>query len=108
MQMDLSARQIMNGIVPITRFNRGEAAKIFEEVAASGTKVVLKNNTPACVLMSPEEYMRLSELLEDYALALEAEERIAKGGSTTSMEDVMRECGITEEELEGADEVELE
>lgn len=37
-----------------------------------------------------------------------AEERIAKGGSTTSLEDVMRECGITEEELANADDVELE
>lgn len=45
---------------------------------------------------------------EDDMLLKLAEERIAKGGSTTSLEDVMRECGITEEELANADDVELE
>ena len=43
--------------VPITQFNRGLAGKIFEDVKKQGAKVVMKNNTPECVLMSPEEYL---------------------------------------------------
>ena len=43
--------------VPITLFNRGLAGKIFEEVKQQGSKVVMKNNTPECVLLSPEEYL---------------------------------------------------
>ena len=41
--------------VPITQFNRGLAGKIFEDVKKQGAKVVMKNNTPECVLTSPEE-----------------------------------------------------
>ncbi len=44
---------LMDSLVPVSRFNRGEAGKIFEEVSKYGTKIVLKNNTPACVLVSP-------------------------------------------------------
>ena len=47
--------------VPITQFNRGLAGKIFEDVKKQGAKVVMKNNTPECVLMSPEEYLSLME-----------------------------------------------
>lgn len=39
--------------VPISLFNRGQAGKIFEEVRQSGAKVVMKNNTAECVLLSP-------------------------------------------------------
>ncbi|HBN86090.1 MAG TPA: prevent-host-death protein, partial [Clostridiales bacterium] len=44
----------INSIVPISRFNKGEANKIFDEVKQSGFKIVMKNNTPACILISPE------------------------------------------------------
>ena len=51
--------------VPISLFNRGQAGKIFEEVKRFGAKVVMKNNNPECVLLSPEEYIELMEKLED-------------------------------------------
>ena len=39
---------MMKAMIPITRFNRGEANKIFDEVEASGYKVVVKTiNLPA-------------------------------------------------------------
>ena len=46
----------IKSLVPISRFNKGEANKIFEEVRESGFKIVLKNNSPACVLLTPETY----------------------------------------------------
>ena len=60
----IPAAEIMKSMIPITRFNRGEASRIFDEVASSGTKIVVKNNRPACVLMSPEQYTELMELKE--------------------------------------------
>ena len=36
----INASTIMRSIVPITRFNRGEANKIFDEVESSGMKIV--------------------------------------------------------------------
>ena len=56
---EMSVLGVMKSIVPITRFNKGEASRIFDEVEAGGTKVVMKNNRPACILMSPEKYESL-------------------------------------------------
>ena len=62
--------------MPISNFNKGGAAKIFEEVKKSGTKYVFKNNLPECVLISPERYDQLLERLFDMELYIEAMERI--------------------------------
>ena len=54
--------------VPISSFNKGIAGKIFREVRATGAKVVIKNNVPECVLISPEEYVQLMDELSDARL----------------------------------------
>lgn len=106
---EMSVMSVMKSIVPITRFNKGEANRIFEEVEASGTKVVMKNNKPACILMSPEKYESLMEMLSDYILQEEAETRMQHFDEkeTISQEEMMESLGITEEDLEDV-EVELE
>lgn len=58
-------KQISNKTVSISDFNRGLAGRIFDDVKANGSKVVLKNNTPECVLISPDEYSELIDELED-------------------------------------------
>lgn len=100
---------IMNSMVPISRFNKGEASKIFDEVASSGTKIVIKNNRPACVLLSPAQYESLMEMLSDSLLYTEAEKRMATNNDseTLSYEAVMEELGITQKELDDID-VEIE
>ena len=72
---NMSVVGMMNSMIPITRFNKGEATKIFDEVELSGTKIVVKNNKPACVLISPSQYERLMEMLSDYMLYTDAENR---------------------------------
>jgi len=107
-ERNTSIREVMDAIVPITRFNRGEASKIFDEVNTRGVKIVLKNNAAACVLVKPERYDEMVEALEDYALFFEAERRMkATGTETVSHTDVMKEFCIREEDLEGV-EVEIE
>ena len=49
----MSLVEMMNALVPITRFNKGEANRIFEEVESTGIKIVVKNNKPSCILISP-------------------------------------------------------
>jgi PHD/YefM family antitoxin component YafN of YafNO toxin-antitoxin module len=104
-----SVKDIVDAIVPITRFNRGEASKIFDEVSARGVKVVLKNNMPACVLVQPERYEEMVEALENYALYFEAERRVrdTELGQTIPSEAVMERLGVSGEELRGI-EVEIE
>ena len=105
----ISTIGMMKKIVPITRFNKGEANKIFDEVQSTGTKIVMKNNRPACVLVSPEQYESLIEMLSDYLLVTEADRRMAANhdAENISHEDMMRSLGITREELDAVD-VEIE
>ncbi len=97
----MSVVNMMNAMVPITRFNKGEAAKIFDEVESTGTKIVVKNNRPACVLISPTQYEMLMEILSDYALYAEAEKRMAVNNDAENLphEEMLRELGLTDADL---------
>lgn len=100
---------VLKSLVPISRFNKGEANRVFDEVRETGIKVVLKNNSPTCVLLSPEVYEDMLETIEDYRLLLVADERMkaAKVEDFVSVEAVMRELGITKADVEAA-KVEIE
>ena len=54
-----TATQILKNFVPISRFNKGEAGKIIEEVKRDGIKVIVKNNAPECVMLTVEAYDKL-------------------------------------------------
>jgi len=109
MHNHISISGIMNSLVPISRFNKGEANKIFEEVRETGFKIVLKNNSPACVLLTPETYEQMLETIENYRLFVEAEKRMenAKAEDFIPAEKAMQKLGISETDLDGT-EVELE
>ena len=96
--------------VPITQFNRGLAGKIFEEVKATGAKVVMKNNTAECVLLSPEEYVRLMDEVNDARLLATAAERMANydPASLIPEEKVWDRLGLIQEDLDSIGEVEFE
>ena len=96
--------------VPISSFNRGLAGKIFEDVQRSGAKVVMKNNAAECVLLAPDEYIRMIDELNDARLLTIAMERMAHydPSKTLSMEEVDARLGFTEEDLTGWEDVEFE
>ena len=96
--------------VPITHFNRGLAGKIFEEVKATGAKVVMKNNAAECVLLSPDEYVRLMDEVNDARLLAIASERMANYDPSTLIpeEEVWERLGITQEDIDSIGEVEIE
>lgn len=107
-----TVRSAIENTVSISQFNRGQAGKIFEEVKQSGAKVVMKNNVPECVLMSPEQYIALLDALEDAKLEALAMERLShydpEKTKTIPWEEVLREQGITQEELDAMEDVEFE
>ena len=71
--------------------------------------IVLKNNQPAAIILSPSEFQRLSEIEEDYTLLLETTRRLKEdSSSTSSREDVMSELGISEADLAAAGDVVME
>lgn len=96
--------------ISITQFNRGLAGKIFQEVKQSGAKVVMKNNTPECVLISPDEYVRLMDEVNDARLLALAVKRMENfnPNNTISEKQVMEELGVSEEDLSDFAEVEFE
>ena len=105
-----SIRGAIENTVPISQFNRGLAGQIFEDVRRSGAKVVMKNNAAECVLLSPEEYIRLLDELADAQLLAEANQRVAgmDKSKLLSQSDVEQALGITPDDYAQAPEVELE
>lgn len=105
----MSVTGMLKTMVPISRFNKGEANKIFDEVETEGTKIVVKNNKPACVLISLAQYESLMEMLSDFILREEAEDRMEHydASENRTQEQMLQEFGIIRSELDAVD-VELE
>ena len=101
---------ILNTLIPITQFNRGQAAKIFDRLRTEKRLIVLKNNQPSAVILSPEEYERLAEIEENYKLLVEADKRLKKNEGIPSipMEQVLDKLGISDEEVSDGEEVNIE
>lgn len=101
---------ILNSIVSISRFNKGEANKIFEEVNETGLKIVVKNNKPTCVLITPEVYQDMIEQIEDFKLYIEAERRMKKATEDDYIDEneILKQFGITEGQIEKFNDVEIE
>lgn len=101
---------VLNSLISITQFNKGQASKIFDRLRTERQLVVLKNNTPSAVILSPEEYERLAKIEEDYLLLLLAQQRIANGDMehTVTFNDAMVDLEISETELNEAEDVKIE
>ena len=101
---------LLQSLVPISQFNKGQAAKIFDRLHSERELIVLKNNQPSAVILSPEEYTRLMQIEEDYFLLLEANKRMEANGNnkTISFDSVMSDLGISEDELLDTEDLDIE
>jgi PHD/YefM family antitoxin component YafN of YafNO toxin-antitoxin module len=106
---EISLSNTLDAVVPITRFNRGEANKIFEELKESGCKVVVKNNIPSCVMLTPERFKAMVDMIEDQALLAIAEARMEHDTEEArSFKDVLARDGLTLADIDAMEDVELE
>ena len=103
----LNTVNVLDSIIPISQFNKGQANKIFSDVKKVGTKIVVKNNVPECILMSPQNYKQMMEEYEDAILAAEAVKRLSQKTKYIRQDDVMKEFGLTASDLDDV-EVNLE
>lgn len=106
-----SVTNIAKSLVPISQFSKGQASRIFDRLHNESQLIVLKNNQPTAFILSPDEYDRLTEIEEDYALLLEAYERLENHEEDEPgipMSEVMAHLGITEEDLDEAGDVVIE
>ena len=91
--------------VPISCFDERGASRIFDVVEHVGPTVVMNNDHPVCVLLSPRQYEAMTEMLSDTLLLEEAESRMSMNDDTKdiSQEEMMRALGIRQEELDAID-----
>ena len=96
----LNTVNILDSIIPISQFNKGQANKIFSDVKKYGTKIVVKNNVPECILMGPQKYQQMMEEYEDAILAAEADKRLNEKVEYTKHEDLMKKFGLSSSDLD--------
>ena len=96
-----SVLSVIQNTVLISYFNRGLAGRIFKDVKANGAKVVLKYNTAECVLLAPDEYIRIIDEINDSHLEVIALDRLSHFDPVTLIpeEEVWKHLGITEDDL---------
>ena len=96
--------------IPLSHFNRGMAGKIFSEVKTHGSKVVMKNNNPEVVLVPPDEYLEITDALNDYLLLTMAVKRMESYDplKVITEAEMDKRLGITQEDLDSIGEVEIE
>ena len=104
------AANVLQSLVSISQFNKGQAAKIFDKLQTQRELIVLKNNQPSAIILSPEEYTRLIEIEEDYLLLLEANKRLEDNGDkkTIPMSIVLKNLGISDDEIDKIEDVDIE
>lgn len=61
--MNLS--DIIKDTISASQFTEDNAERIFADVRSSGPKLVMMDDVPVCVLMAPDEYIRLIRLVDE-------------------------------------------
>jgi PHD/YefM family antitoxin component YafN of YafNO toxin-antitoxin module len=103
----MASAEMLDALVPISRFNKGEASKIMDEVQHAGYKIVVKNNVPACVMVSPERYKQMMERVENEHLLSLALQRLSNdNGIYHTTEAVLSELGISQADIDSLPEPE--
>ena len=102
--------ETLSSLVPITQFNKGQASRIFDRLKTEKQLIVLKNNSPAAVILSPDEYIKMSEIIEEHRLITEAQARLKnnEGKKALTFDEVMSACGISESDIDNAEDLEIE
>lgn len=100
----MGGANLLDHLVSVSEFNHGGASKAFNAVSDGNPLVVLKNNKPSAVIISPNDYRKLTEAQEDFALYLEAKERLANAnGEYLTHEDVFGEPAFNYSDADLAD-----
>ncbi len=101
----ISTMDMINSLIPISLFNRGQASRIFDRLKKERQLIVLKNNQTSAIILSPEEYERLSEIEENYTLLMEAERRLDANKNVTGIpeSEVLDHLGLSQKDIDEAE-----
>ena len=79
----------LDNLVSVSELSHGGVSRTLGRVSDNNPVVVMRNNKPAAVVITPDDYKRYTEAEEDFALYLEAADRIKHDdGKRLSMKDV--------------------
>ena len=100
----------LHSLVSISQFSKGQAIKVFNRLQEESQLIVLKNNAPVAVLLSPEEFTRLIEIEENYHLPTLAQERLSNNNIDNAIPEpeMIASLGITENEINAANDISLD
>lgn len=97
----------LKNMVSFSEFNRGQAGKIFDEVKNKGSKIVVKNNNPECVLISVDDYINMIDEINDMRALLMATDRMNNFDGnlkdTFSQEEVEKIFGVKTNDCDGVE-----
>lgn len=99
-----------NKTVPFSAFNEGRAGEIFAEVRRSGPRIVMNGSEAEGVIVPMDEYGLMTLDHDDIRLIAIADERMSHFdmSRTITQEEMDRRLGITDADLEGWEDIELE
>lgn len=114
--------EVVEHLIPISAFSKGQTAKVIEEVAETNAQyIILKNNQPKAMLISLEQFKNIADKAEKFEALMEKveEQRLLKlaekvmknfdENKMISHEEMLRELGLTEVEINAEiDNVEIE
>ena len=92
----------------ISDLNRGNARKVIEKVKDNTSVYIMKNNVPEAVMVSVDVFNEIRELLLYKIVAERVAEYEANPKDVITQEELDKELGISEADLEGWENVELE
>ena len=100
----------MSHIVSCSQFSGAQTEQIFERLIEKRQLVVCNESAPIAVLLSPEEYVRLMDELNDARLLAVASERMAHYDPSKLISEEEMNCrlGVTEDDLKDFESVEIE
>ncbi|KAB8289080.1 toxin-antitoxin system subunit antitoxin [Bifidobacterium ramosum] len=82
----------LDNLVSVSELSHGGVSRTLGRVSDDNPVVVMRNNKPAAVVITPDDYKRYTEAEENFALYLEAVDRMKHDdGERRTMTDVFGE-----------------
>lgn len=79
----------LDNLVSVSDLSHGGVSRTLNQVSDNNPVVVMRNNKPSAIIISPEDFKRYTQAEENFALYLEAVERDNEdGGTRRTMDDV--------------------
>lgn len=105
----MNTATLLDNIVPTSAFSQGKSAKCFEKVSDGAPVIVMKNNAPYRVVVTPADFARMAELEEDNELLTMALARLEAnaGKPAVPASEVYARLGVDMDEVAAMDDVEL-